>query len=156
MKICMIGTGYVGLVSGACFADLGNNVWCVDKNIKKINLLKNNKIPIFEPGLQEVVLKNHLSGRLKFTNDLKTAVINSDIIFICVGTPTLKNSGSADLKFVFQAAKEIRKNINKFKIIVTKSTVPITTGDKIESLIAKKKKINELNLNILKLKKLKK
>ena len=102
MKICMIGTGYVGLVSGACFADLGNNVWCVDKNIKKINLLKNNKIPIFEPGLQEVVLKNHLSGRLKFTNDLKTAVINSDIIFICVGTPTLKNSGSADLKFVFQ------------------------------------------------------
>ncbi len=140
MKICMIGTGYVGLVSGACFADLGNTVWCVDKNIKKINLLNENQIPIFEPGLQELVEKNHSSGRIKFTTNLELAVKNSDIIFICVGTPTVNKNGSADLKYVFQAAKEISKLINKFKIIVTKSTVPITTGDKIEKLISKKKR----------------
>ena len=119
MNICMIGTGYVGLVSGACFADLGNIVWCVDKDKEKINLLNENQIPIFEPGLQELVLKNHSSGRIKFTCDLETAVKSSDIIFICVGTPTLKKSSSADLKNVFQAAREISKFINKFKIIVT-------------------------------------
>ena len=90
MKICMIGTGYVGLVSGACFADLGNFVYCVDKDKKKIELLNNNQIPIFEPGLEELVKKNHLSGRLKFTSDLKIAVEKSDLIFICVGTPTSK------------------------------------------------------------------
>ena len=90
MKICMIGAGYVGLVSGACFADLGNTVYCVDKDKKKINLLNNNLIPIFEPGLQELVNKNYSSGRLKFTTDLNLAVKNSDIIFICVGTPTSK------------------------------------------------------------------
>ena len=140
MKICMIGTGYVGLVSGACFADLGNIVWCVDKDKEKINLLNENQIPIFEPGLQELVLKNHSSGRIKFTCDLETAVKSSDIIFICVGTPTLKKSSSADLKNVFQAAREISKFINKFKIIVTKSTVPVTTGDKIEKTISKKKR----------------
>ena len=140
MKICMIGTGYVGLVSGACFADLGNLVLCVDKNKNKINLLNQNQIPIYEPGLQEVVSKNFSSGRIKFTDNLEKAVINSDIIFICVGTPTNKKSHSANLKYVYQAAKEISKFINKFKIIVTKSTVPITTGDKIEKIIAKKKK----------------
>ena len=140
MKICMIGTGYVGLVSGACFADLGNTVWCVDKNIEKINLLNENQIPIFEPGLQELVLKNHSAGRIKFTTNLEVAVNSSDIIFICVGTPAVNKNGSADLRYVFQAAKEICKFINKFKIIVTKSTVPVTTGDKIEKLISKKKK----------------
>ena len=140
MKICMIGTGYVGLVSGACFADLGNSVLCVDKNKNKINLLNQNQIPIYEPGLQEVVSKNFSSGRIKFTDNLEKAVINSDIIFICVGTPTNKRSHSANLKYVYQAAKEISKFINKFKIIVTKSTVPIATGDKIEKIIAKKKK----------------
>jgi len=91
MKICIIGAGYVGLVSGACFADLGNTVLCVDKDQNKINKLKKNIIPIFEPGLKEIVYKNHHSGRLKFTTDLKLAVTNSDIIFICVGTPTLNN-----------------------------------------------------------------
>ena len=136
----MIGSGYVGLVSGACFADLGNSVWCVDKQKDKIGLLKNNIVPIFEPGLEELIKKNQLSGRLKFTTDLKNAVKNSDIIFICVGTPTSKKKGSADLKYVFHAAKEISKNINKFKIIVTKSTVPIFTGDKIEKIILKNKK----------------
>jgi len=135
----MIGAGYVGLVSGTCFADLGNNVFCVDKNEDKIEKLNNNEIPIFEPGLEELVSKNYLSGRLKFTTDLNYAVKNSDIIFICVGTPTLKNKKSADLKNVFNVASEIRKYINKFKIIVTKSTVPVFTGDKIEQIISKKK-----------------
>ena len=136
----MIGTGYVGLVSGACFADLGNFVCCVDKNKEKIDLLNNNKIPFFEPGLHELVSKNFSSNRLKFTTNLKLAVRNSDIIFICVGTPTSKKSRSADLRHVFNAATEISKYINKFKIIVTKSTVPISTGDKIEKLISKKKR----------------
>ncbi len=140
MKICMVGAGYVGLVSGACFADLGNSVYCVDKNREKISLLNNNQIPIFEPGLKELVNKNHLSGRLKFTTDLSLAVKKSDIVFICVGTPTSKNKRSADLRFVFNVAKEISKNINKFKIVVNKSTVPVTTGDKIEKIISKKLK----------------
>ena len=140
MKICMIGTGYVGLVSGACFADLGNSVWCVDKNKEKIDLLNSNQIPFFEPGLEELVSKNFSSGRLKFTTNLKPAVRNSDIIFICVGTPTSKKNHSADLQHVFKAATELSKYINKFKIIVTKSTVPVTTGDKIEKLISKKKR----------------
>jgi len=136
----MIGTGYVGLVSGACFADLGNSVLCVDKNKEKIDLLNSNQIPFFEPGLEELVSKNFSSGRLKFTTNLKLAVRNSDIIFICVGTPTSKKNHSADLQHVFKAAAELSKYINKFKIIVTKSTVPVTTGDKIEKLISRKKR----------------
>jgi len=140
MKICIIGTGYVGLVSGVCFADLGNNVWCVDKNSKKIDLLNKNKIPIYEPGLEELVIKNHLSGRLIFTSNLELAIKNADIIFICVGTPTLKKSGLADLSNLLQVAKEISKHINKFKIIVTKSTVPVSTGDLIEKIISRNKR----------------
>tara|TARA_B100000029_G_scaffold456864_1_gene485188 strand:+ start:297 stop:1595 length:1299 start_codon:yes stop_codon:yes gene_type:complete len=140
MKICMIGTGYVGLVSGACFADLGNNVWCVDKNHQKIDMLNDGHIPIYEPGLEEVVNKNSISGRLKFTTDLQLAVNSSDIIFICVGTPTSKKTKSADLQYVFKVAKDLSKYIKTFKIIVTKSTVPVTTGDKIEKIILKKKK----------------
>ena len=135
----MIGTGYVGLVSGACFADLGNTVYCVDKNQEKIDMLNNGEIPIYEPGLNEIVKKNYLSGRLKFTVDLSKAVKFSDIVFVCVGTPTSRKNKSADLNFIFKAAQEISKNINKFKIIVTKSTVPVTTGDKIEKIISKKK-----------------
>tara|TARA_Y100000590_G_scaffold421388_1_gene525013 strand:- start:1837 stop:3135 length:1299 start_codon:yes stop_codon:yes gene_type:complete len=140
MKICMIGTGYVGLVSGACFADLGNIVYCVDKDKDKIQMLTNGSIPIYEPGLTEIVKKNFLSERLKFTTNLDLAVKNSDIIFICVGTPTSKKNNSANLQYVFKAAQEISKSINKFKIIVTKSTVPVATGDKIEKIILKKKK----------------
>ncbi len=139
MKICMIGTGYVGLVSGSCFADLGNVVYCVDKDKKKIDMLNNKNVPIFEPGLKEIISKNYSSGRLKFTTNLNLAVKNSDIIFICVGTPTSKKSRSADLQYVFSAAKELSKYINRFKIIVTKSTVPIATGDKIEKIISNKK-----------------
>jgi len=135
----MIGVGYVGLVSGACFSDLGNTVYCVDKDKEKINLLNNGKIPIFEPGLIEVVKKNYLSKRLKFTTNLSEAIKLSDIIFICVGTPSSKNNKSANLQYVYKAANELSKYINKFKIIVTKSTVPVGTGDKIEKIISKKK-----------------
>jgi len=139
MKLCMIGTGYVGLVSGVCFSDLGNTVYCVDKDEKKIDLLNNGIVPIYEPGLEEILKKNHRQKRLIFTSDLKKAVKNSDIIFICVGTPTKKNSNSADLKYVFKVANELKKLITKYKIIITKSTVPVTTGDKIEKILIKLK-----------------
>ncbi len=135
----MIGTGYVGLVSGVCFADLGNNVICVDKDLKKIDLLSRGKIPIYEPGLTELVNKNYKNKRLKFSSDLKKSIKNSDIIFICVGTPTKKGGSSADLSQIFRVAKQISLSINKFKIIVTKSTVPVTTGDEIEKIILKKR-----------------
>tara|TARA_B100001057_G_scaffold72292_1_gene66539 strand:+ start:947 stop:2245 length:1299 start_codon:yes stop_codon:yes gene_type:complete len=138
MKLCMIGTGYVGLVSGVCFADLGNEVICVDKNVDKINLLKKGKIPIYEPGLSELVVKNYKNKRLHFSTDLERSVKLSDIIFICVGTPTNKKSSSADLSQVYSVAKQIRSSINKFKIIITKSTVPVTTGDQIEKILLKK------------------
>jgi len=135
----MIGTGYVGLVSGACFADLGNEVTCVDNDIKKINNLKKGIIPIFEPGLEELVIKNYKNGKLNFSTSLKDSVKKSDIIFICVGTPTKKNGISADLTQVYNVAREIRTSISKFKIIITKSTVPLTTGDELEKIISKKK-----------------
>ena len=138
MKLCMIGTGYVGLVSGVCFADLGNDVICLDKDDKKINNLKKGIIPIYEPGLEELVLKNYKNKRLNFSTNLKEAVKKSDIIFICVGTPNKKNSNSADLSQVYSVAKEISKSINKFKIIINKSTVPVTTGDDVEKIISKK------------------
>ena len=140
MKLCMIGTGYVGLVSGVCFSDLGNTVYCVDKDNKKINSLNKGIIPIYEPGLEEILKRNYQQKRLIFTSDLKKAVTNSDIIFICVGTPTKKTSNSADLKYVFKVAKELKSLISKYKIIVTKSTVPVTTGDQIEKILIKLKK----------------
>ena len=138
MKLCMIGTGYVGLVSGVCFSDLGNDVICVDKDLKKINNLKKGIVPIYEPGLEELVLKNYKNKRLNFSTNLKESVKKSDIVFICVGTPTKKNSNSADLSQVYAAAKEISQSIKKFKIIINKSTVPVTTGDEIEKIISKK------------------
>ena len=139
MKLCMIGTGYVGLVSGVCFSDLGNTVYCVDKDKKKIDLLNSGIVPIYEPGLEEILKKNFKQKRLIFTSDLKKAVKNSDIIFICVGTPTKKNSNSADLKFIFKVARDLKKVITKYKIIITKSTVPVTTGDKIERILVRLK-----------------
>ena len=140
MKLCMIGTGYVGLVSGVCFSDLGNEVVCVDRDEKKINELINSIIPIYEPGLEELVKKNYKSGRLSFTTDLSSAVKNSKIIFICVGTPTKKNGIGADLSQIFNVSKELSKYIKTFKIIINKSTVPVTTGDKVEKIISKKVK----------------
>ena len=139
MKLCMIGTGYVGLVSGVCFADLGNTVYCVDKDINKINSLNNGSLPIYEPGLDEILKRNHKKKRLFFTSDLKKAVTSSDIIFICVGTPTKKNSNSADLTNVFKVVNELKNFISKYKIIITKSTVPVATGDKIEKILVKLK-----------------
>ena len=138
MKLCMIGTGYVGLVSGACFSDLGNDVICVDRDLKKIKDLKKGIIPIYEPGLDELVIKNHKNNRLKFSTNLIESIAVSDIIFICVGTPSKKNANGADLSQVFNVAKEIRSSIFKFKIIITKSTVPVTTGDQIEKIISQK------------------
>ena len=138
MKICMIGTGYVGLVSGVCFSDIGNDVVCVDRDMKKIENLKKGIIPIYEPGLEELVLKNYKNNRLKFSTNLKESISKSDIIFICVGTPTKKNSDGADLSQIFNVAREIRSSISKFKIIITKSTVPVTTGDEIEKIISQK------------------
>ena len=140
MKICMIGTGYVGLVSGVCFSDLGNDVICVDNDLNKIENLKKSIIPIYEPGLEELVKKNYKAGRLSFTSDLSKAVRSSNIIFICVGTPTKKNGIGADLSQIFTAANEISKNINSYKIIINKSTVPVMTGDQIEKVILKKNK----------------
>ena len=139
MKLCIIGTGYVGLVSGACFSDLGNNVICVDNNVNKIQNLQKGIIPIYEPGLDELVQKNYKAGRLNFSSNLKYAINQSNIIFICVGTPNKKKSYSADLSQIYKVVKQIRKYIKKFKIIITKSTVPVTTGDILEKLISQKK-----------------
>tara|TARA_B100001564_G_scaffold47480_1_gene34688 strand:+ start:316 stop:1614 length:1299 start_codon:yes stop_codon:yes gene_type:complete len=138
MKLCMIGTGYVGLVSGVCFSDLGNDVICVDKDEKKINSLKKGKIPIYEPGLSELVVKNFKNKRLTFSTNLEKSIKDSDIIFICVGTPTKRGTSSADLSQVYSVANDISAYINKFKIIITKSTVPVTTGDQIEQILLKK------------------
>ena len=137
MKICFIGTGYVGLVSGVLFSDFGNKVICVDNDQKKINNLKKGIIPIFEPGLDELVIRNFKSKRLSFTTDIARAIKDSDIIFIAVGTPTAKDGVSADLKNVYAVANVISKNINKYKIIITKSTVPVSTGDEVEKIIKK-------------------
>ena len=138
MKLCMIGTGYVGLVSGACFSDLGNDVICVDRDITKIDNLKKGIVPIYEPGLEELVLKNYKNSRLKFSTNLMDSISRSDVVFICVGTPTKKNGSSTDLSQIFDVARIIRSSISKFKIIITKSTVPVTTGDEIEKIISQK------------------
>jgi UDPglucose 6-dehydrogenase len=142
----MIGTGYVGLVSGVCFSDLGNDVICVDKDQDKINNLQKGIIPIYEPGLEELVLKNYKNKKLKFSTDLKNSIKKSDIVFICVGTPTKKNGIGADLSQIYSVSKEISKSINKFKIIITKSTVPVTTGDEIEKILLKKINKNKFSV----------
>jgi UDPglucose 6-dehydrogenase len=139
MKICVIGTGYVGLVAGACFAEYGNTITCVDIDESKINKLKKGIIPIFEPGLSELVVKNTNNHRLHFTTSLKEAVENSQFIFIAVGTPTGSN-GEADLSMVYNVAREIGKYINGYKVIVDKSTVPVGTADKVKEIISKETK----------------
>ena len=141
MKLCMIGTGYVGLVSGTCFADIGHQVICVDKNLDKIDKLKSGISIIYEPGLNELIKKNYAAKRLSFTSDINRAVNSSDIIFICVGTPTQKGSLKVDLSYVYKSCKEILKHAKKKKILVTKSTVPIGTGDDIEKILNKKRKL---------------
>lgn len=135
MKIAMIGTGYVGLVSGACFADFGNHVTCVDTNADKIAALVRGDIPIFEPGLEDLVATNVRSGRLRFTTDLADAVSMADAVFIAVGTPSRRGDGHADLAYVYSAAREIAAAVRTFTVVVTKSTVPVGTGDEVERLI---------------------
>ena len=146
MKICFIGTGYVGLVSGVLFADFGNKVICVDNDKAKIDKLKKGIIPIFEPGLDELVLRNYKSKRLLFTTNISKAIKDSDIVFIAVGTPTAKDGVSADLKNVYSVAKIISKNINKYKIVVTKSTVPVCTGDEVEKIIKKNNPVSKFDV----------
>src|SRR3954468_17419688 len=136
MRITMIGSGYVGLVSGACFSDFGLDVICVDKEESKIAALEAGKMPIFEPGLDTLVATNVAAGRLSFTTDLKAAVAGADAVFIAVGTPSRRGDGHADLTYVFEATREIGAAIDGPTVIVTKSTVPVGTGDKVQAILA--------------------
>jgi UDPglucose 6-dehydrogenase len=135
MRVAMIGTGYVGLVSGACLADFGHHVACVDKDPAKIDALKRGEIPIYEPGLRELVCKNAKDGRLAFTTELAEPVSASDAVFIAVGTPSRRGDGHADLSYVYSAAREIAAALDGFTVIITKSTVPVGTGDEVERII---------------------
>ena len=135
MRIAMIGTGYVGLVSGACFADFGHQVTCVDKDAGKIASLRRGEIPIFEPGLDALVAANVQAKRLDFTTDLSAPVAEADAVFIAVGTPSRRGDGHADLTYVYAAAREIASALSGFTVVVTKSTVPVGTGDEVERLI---------------------
>ena len=135
MKIVMIGTGYVGLVSGACFADFGHDVTCVDKDAAKVEALLAGKIPIFEPGLDELVANNVAAGRLHFTLELAETVPTADAVFIAVGTPSRRGDGHADLSYVYAAAKEMAEHLRPGAVVVTKSTVPVGTGDEVERII---------------------
>ncbi len=137
MRIVMVGTGYVGLVSGTCFADFGHEVICVDKDPKKIETLNAGGIPIYEPGLADLVAKNISAGRLSFTTELASAMRGAEAVFIAVGTPSRRGDGYADLSYVYAASEEIAQHIDGFTVIVTKSTVPVGTGDEVENIIAK-------------------
>ena len=137
MKIVMIGTGYVGLVSGACFSEFGFDVTCVDKDEKKIAKLHKGDIPIYEPGLDELVGRNYAAGRLSFTTDLGSAVAQADAVFIAVGTPTRRGDGHADLSYVHAAAAEIAAHLDGYTVIVTKSTVPVGTGQQVSDIVRK-------------------
>jgi UDPglucose 6-dehydrogenase len=128
MRITMIGSGYVGLVSGACFAHFGHDVVCVDKDAGKIDRLRKGEMPIYEPGLDTLVSENSKAGRLTFTTDLADAVSKADAVFIAVGTPTRRGEGHADLTYVYAAAAEIARAIRDYTVVVTKSTVPVGTG----------------------------
>ena len=139
MRVAMIGTGYVGLVSGACFADFGHVVTCVDKDASKIDRLHQNIMPIYEPGLDDLVEKNVKEERLFFTTEAKDAIADADAVFIAVGTPSRRGDGHADLSYVYAAAEEIADLMTGFTVVVTKSTVPVGTGDEVEEIIRKKR-----------------
>jgi UDPglucose 6-dehydrogenase len=135
MRITMIGSGYVGLVSGACFADFGHHVVCVDKDARKIEALRRGEMPIYEPGLAELVAGNVRHGRLSFTTELKGAVAQAQAVFIAVGTPSRRGDGHADLTYVYDAAREVAQALDGFTVVVTKSTVPVGTGDEVERVM---------------------
>jgi UDPglucose 6-dehydrogenase len=135
MRIAMIGTGYVGLVSGACFAEFGHDVVCVDKDVAKIDALARGEIPIYEPGLRDLVHSNANQGRLSFTTVVEEPVRTADAVFIAVGTPSRRGDGHADLSYVYQAAREIAAALNGFTVVIIKSTVPVGTGDEVERII---------------------
>lgn len=139
MKIVMIGTGYVGLVSGACFSDFGHHVVCVDKDASKVDALLAGRIPIFEPGLDQLVATNAAAGRLEFTLDLASALPDADAVFIAVGTPSRRGDGHADLSYVYAAAREMAEHLRPGTVVVTKSTVPVGTGDEVERIIREAK-----------------
>ena len=134
MNIAIVGTGYVGLVSGTCFAEMGATVTCVDVDANKISKLNNGEMPIYEPGLEELVKRNVEYGRLMFTTDLPSVLDNVEVVFSAVGTPP-DEDGSADLKYVLAVAKQFGQNINKYTILVTKSTVPVGTAKKVKAAI---------------------
>jgi len=135
MKIAMVGSGYVGLVSGACFADFGHDVVCIDKDQGKIDRLKQGIMPIYEPGLDSLVASNVDAGRLSFTTDLAEGIDGANAIFIAVGTPSRRGDGHADLTFVYEVAREVGESLANDAVIVTKSTVPVGTGDEVERII---------------------
>jgi UDPglucose 6-dehydrogenase len=137
MKITMIGTGYVGLVSGVCFSDFGHDVVCVDKDPRKIEMLNAGEVPIYEPGLDQLMAKNVEAGRLSFSTDLASAVAGADAVFIAVGTPTRRGDGHADLTYVMAAAEEVAHALTGYAVIVTKSTVPVGTNRKVKQVVAK-------------------
>ena len=139
MRVAMIGTGYVGLVSGACFADFGHEVTCIDKDAGKIERLKDGIMPIFEPGLDQLVSNNVREGRLFFATEAAEAVREADAVFIAVGTPSRRGDGHADLSYVYGAAEEIADLMNGFTVLVTKSTVPVGTGDEIERIVRRRR-----------------
>jgi UDPglucose 6-dehydrogenase len=134
MRIVVVGTGYVGLVSGACFSDFGHHVTCVDKDDAKISSLRRGEIPIFEPDLERLVQSNARAGRLVFTTDLAGPVTDAEVVFIAVGTPSRRGDGHADLSYVYAASREIAKAVRNFAVVVTKSTVPVGTGDEVERI----------------------
>ncbi len=135
MKITMLGSGYVGLVSGTCFSEFGFDVCCVDKDSNKINNLKNNIIPIYEPGLENLVKKNSAANRLSFSNNINKNIKEADVVFIAVGTPARRGDGHADLSYVYEAAEQIAKNLSGYTLVITKSTVPVGTGDEVKNII---------------------
>jgi len=137
MRLVMVGSGYVGLVSGACFADFGHDVVCVDKITEKIDALNAGKVPIFEPGLRELIQTNVAAGRLGFSTDLTQSVADADVVFIAVGTPSRRGDGHADLAYIYMAAEEIARAVSGYTVVVTKSTVPVGTGDDVERIIQK-------------------
>ena len=135
MKITILGSGYVGLVSGTCFSEFGFDVCCVDKDSNKINNLKNNIIPIYEPGLENLVKKNSAANRLSFSNNINKNIKEADVVFIAVGTPARRGDGHADLSYVYEAAEQIAKNLSGYTLVITKSTVPVGTGDEVKNII---------------------